>query len=52
MTELNECSICGSENDDQTVHGFFGITPVAFCVWCQASLYDYCKQYGCEDCEE
>jgi|11_taG_2_1085331.scaffolds.fasta_scaffold00068_5 hypothetical protein len=44
MMELKECTICGSEVDDQFLYGNFGIMPVAFCVWCQSSLQSYCDQ--------
>jgi len=38
-----ECSVCGSEVDlegEGGVSGYFGIIPVAFCVWCYSSILD------------
>ena len=36
------CNICDSEieEDNGDVVGYFGISPVAFCVWCYASMTD------------
>jgi len=45
MNQLEECSICGCEVDDQTLHGHFTDLPVAFCIWCQSHLELYCKSY-------
>ncbi len=38
----DKCSICDSEIDEDTgdVIGYFGISPVAFCVWCMSSMTD------------
>ena len=38
----NKCSICDSdiEEDNGDVKGYFGISPVSFCVWCMSSLTD------------
>ena len=42
MTPQDKCSICDSEIelDNGDIQGNFGICPVAFCVWCLASLTD------------
>jgi len=38
----NECNICNSEieEDNGDIVGNFGISPVAFCVWCVSSMTD------------
>ena len=37
-----ECNICNSEieEDNGDIVGNFGISPVAFCVWCVSSMTD------------
>ena len=37
-----ECNVCNSEieEDNGDVVGCFGISPVAFCVWCMSSMTD------------
>jgi len=37
-----ECNICNSEieEDNGDIVGNFGISPVAFCVWCMSSMTD------------
>ena len=48
----DKCSICDSdiEEDNGDIIGYFGITPVAFCVWCFSSLTDMVMQLnGIED---
>ena len=48
----DKCSICDSdiEEDNGNIIGYFGITPVAFCVWCFSSLTDMVMQLnGIED---
>tara|TARA_R110002051_G_scaffold21077_1_gene56430 strand:- start:258 stop:467 length:210 start_codon:yes stop_codon:yes gene_type:complete len=48
------CSICESEVDLENeggIAGNFGICPVAFCVWCYASIVDMVSQ-GCLRCQE
>lgn len=37
---MDRCNICDSdiELDNGDVKGFFGITPVAFCVWCLSCM--------------
>ena len=41
QNDLN-CNICdsGIEEDNGDIIGNFGISPVAFCVWCYSSLID------------
>ena len=36
------CNICDSdiEEDNGDIVGYFGICPVAFCVWCMSSMTD------------
>ena len=36
------CNICNSEidQDNGDIIGNFGISPVAFCVWCLSSMTD------------
>ena len=36
------CNICDSEIDQEAgdILGNFGISPVAFCVWCLSSMTD------------
>lgn len=41
MSNLQQCSICGCDTEDM-IYGYFGITPVAFCVWCQEGIHSYC----------
>ena len=40
------CNICDSEieQDNGDIVGFFGICPVAFCVWCLSSMTDMVVQ--------
>jgi|TARA_R100000084_G_C4649177_1_gene148652 hypothetical protein len=44
---MQKCNICDSEieEDNGDVVGYFGICPVAFCVWCMSSLTDMVIQY-------
>ena len=37
-----KCNICDSkiEEDNGDIVGQFGISPVAFCVWCLSSMTD------------
>lgn len=39
---MQKCNICDSEieEDNGDVIGYFGISPVAFCVWCMSSMTD------------
>ena len=41
QNDLN-CNICdsGIEEDNGDIIGNFGISPVAFCVWCYSSMID------------
>ena len=36
------CNVCDSdiEEDNGDIVGYFGICPVAFCVWCMSSMTD------------
>ena len=38
----DKCNICDApiEEDNGDVVGYFGICPVAFCVWCLSSMTD------------
>tara|TARA_R100000808_G_C2089091_1_gene110144 strand:- start:113 stop:310 length:198 start_codon:yes stop_codon:yes gene_type:complete len=38
----HKCNICNSEieQDNGDIIGNFGISPVAFCVWCLSSMTD------------
>jgi len=42
MTEIKNCSICDSELEEENgdTKGYFGITPIGFCVWCMSSITD------------
>ena len=37
-----KCDICDSliEEDNGDIVGSFGLSPVAFCVWCMSSMTD------------
>ena len=37
-----QCNICDSEINKEAgdIEGCFGISPVAFCVWCMSSMTD------------
>ena len=39
---VEKCNICDSEieQDNGDIVGEFGISPVAFCVWCLSSMTD------------
>ena len=39
---MQKCNICDSEieEDNGDIIGQFGISPVAFCVWCVSSMTD------------
>ena len=39
---MQKCNICDSEieEDNGDIIGCFGISPVAFCVWCMSSMTD------------
>ena len=40
--DMVECRTCGSPIDEEQgdIRGYFGILPMAFCVWCMSSLTD------------
>ena len=42
----DKCSICDSEIEEGNgdIEGYFGICPVAFCVWCYSSMTDMVMQ--------
>ena len=42
MEKKVNCNICDSEieEDNGDIVGQFGISPVAFCVWCVSSMTD------------
>ena len=44
---MQKCNICDSEieEDNGDVVGYFGISPVAFCVWCYSSMTDMVIQF-------
>ena len=39
---MKNCNICDSDinQDNGDIVGHFGITPIAFCVWCYSSITD------------
>ena len=39
---MHKCDICDAEieQDNGDIVGNFGISPVAFCVWCLSSMTD------------
>ena len=43
---MQKCNICDSEieEDNGDIIGQFGISPVAFCVWCVSSMTDMVVQ--------
>ena len=43
-SDLKECSICSSDLEVEDVRGYFGITPVAFCIWCYSGIADMIDQ--------
>ena len=50
----HKCNICNSkiEQDNGDIIGNFGISPVAFCVWCLSSMTDMVIQLnGFDDIE-
>ena len=48
---MQKCNICDSEieEDKGDVVGYFGMCPVAFCVWCMSSMPDMVIQCQCFD---
>ena len=51
---MTTCSICSADIDEDAgdIVGFFGISPVAFCVWCYSSIIDMANQHTMCKCEE
>tara|TARA_R110000824_G_scaffold42565_6_gene125236 strand:+ start:1475 stop:1693 length:219 start_codon:yes stop_codon:yes gene_type:complete len=48
------CSICDCRfnlQEEGGVAGYFGICPVAFCIWCYSSIVDMVQQ-GCVHCHD
>ena len=43
---MKKCNICDSDVDldEGGTNGYFGISPVSFCVWCLSSLTDMVVQ--------
>ena len=39
---MEKCNICDADIDQEAgdIIGYFGICPVAFCVWCMSSMTD------------
>ena len=54
FTVNDKCSICDSEIDEDCgdIKGYFGISPVAFCVWCFSSMTDMVMQLNGIDEDE
>ena len=51
---MDKCNICDSEieEDNGDIVGSFGVSPVAFCVWCLSSMTDMVIQMqGLDDIE-
>ena len=49
------CSICAADFDMEEggIDGYFGISPVTFCVWCLSSLAAMADDMGwCDTWEE
>ena len=44
----NKCNICDSDIDLDAgdIEGYFGISPVSFCVWCMSSMTDMVIQFN------
>jgi uncharacterized protein (DUF983 family) len=45
---MGKCNICDSDIDLDAgdVKGYFGISPVSFCVWCMSSMTDMVIQFN------
>ena len=45
-TRISNCNICDAEieEDNGDIVGYFGMMPVAFCVWCLSSMTDMIEQ--------
>ena len=51
---MDECNTCGAPIDEEQgdTRGYFGILPMAFCVWCMSSITDMVIQMnGFDDIE-
>ena len=50
-----KCNICDSKIDEEAgdINGYFGMSPVSFCVWCLSSITDMVIQMnGFDDIEK
>tara|TARA_Y100000593_G_scaffold14297_2_gene27089 strand:+ start:5640 stop:5831 length:192 start_codon:yes stop_codon:yes gene_type:complete len=50
-----KCNICDSKIDEEAgdINGYFGMSPVSFCVWCLSSITDMVIQmHGFDDIEK
>ena len=45
---MGKCNICDSDIDLDAgdIEGYFGISPVSFCVWCMSSMTDMVIQFN------
>ena len=43
---IDNCSLCDEKIDEDNgdIIGYFGVKPVAFCVWCFSSVTDMVMQ--------
>ena len=41
--DLKGCSICGGVLEKDSLRGYFGILPVAFCDWCLDNIEEMIK---------
>jgi hypothetical protein len=51
---MTTCNVCSADIDQDAgdIVGLFGISPVAFCVWCYSSMIDMVRQHTMCECEE
>lgn len=49
MTERTSCSICGTDEYEDLLHGSFGSMPVAFCEYCRQGIDSYCEYLRMHD---
>ena len=51
---MTTCNVCSADIDQDAgdIIGTFGISPVAFCVWCYSSMIDMVRQHTMCKCEE
>ena len=49
--DMDECRTCGVQIDEEAgdIRGYFGMLPMAFCVWCMSSLTDMVIQMNIFD---